>query len=198
MSVADPSRGAGHPRAWYGNARSRATIASSNGLTIRSHAQRTRQLPWPGGRCGCWGDDDRGPVAAHRRTGQGATEVCGYGLVYAAGRSHANYRLSGEPALWCVQVITGLRALGLTVAEISQLAGVYLRSPGQPIGPHLAGQLRDVRARLGDASPGCRSCGGASMPSSSPARRNWPGTVSARKTRRHWPLAVDSPPGGRP
>jgi MerR family copper efflux transcriptional regulator len=92
-----------------------------------------------------------------RRTGVPVKALRRYadmGLIYSAGRSAANYRLFGEPALWCVQVITGLRALGLTVAEISQLAGIYLRAPGQPIGPHLAGRLRDVRARLDERIAG--------------------------------------------
>ena len=71
------------------------------------------------------------------------------GLIYSAGRSPADYRLFGEPALWCVQVISGLRALGLTVAEISQLAEIYLRAPGEPIGPHF---LERDRVRLAVAA----------------------------------------------
>ena len=38
----------------------------------------------------------------------------------------ANYRLFDESALWCVGVIGGLRSLGLTVAEIREVAGIYL------------------------------------------------------------------------
>jgi MerR family copper efflux transcriptional regulator len=53
-----------------------------------------------------------------------------------------------QDALWCVQVIANLRGLGLTMAEIRELAGVYLARPVQPIGPHLADRLRGVRARL--------------------------------------------------
>jgi len=87
------------------------------------------------------------PVRALRR-------YADLGLIYSAGRSAANYRLFGEPALWCVQVITGLRALGLTVAEISQLADIYLRAPGEPIGPHLAGRLRDAQGRLDERLAG--------------------------------------------
>jgi MerR family copper efflux transcriptional regulator len=37
------------------------------------------------------------------------------GLIYSAGRSESNYRPYGEEALWCVQMITGLRSLGLTL-----------------------------------------------------------------------------------
>jgi MerR family transcriptional regulator, copper efflux regulator len=69
------------------------------------------------------------------------------GLVYSAGRSPAGYRLFGEPALWCVAVITKLRALGLTIAEIRELAAIYLGQPGEPIGPHVAERLRRARGR---------------------------------------------------
>jgi DNA-binding transcriptional MerR regulator len=72
----------------------------------------------------------------------------GMGLIYTVGRSSAGYRLFDQDALWCVQVIGNLRGLGLTVAEIRELAGVYLNRPDQPIGPHLAERLRSVRARL--------------------------------------------------
>ncbi len=72
----------------------------------------------------------------------------GMGLIYTVGRSPANYRQFDESALWCVQVIRGLRTLGLTVAEIRDLAGIYLGQPNQPIGPHMAERLRAVRARL--------------------------------------------------
>jgi MerR family copper efflux transcriptional regulator len=72
----------------------------------------------------------------------------GLGLIYTAGRSPANYRLFDDSALWCVEVVNGLRRLGLTVAEIRELAGVYLGRPEEPIGPHLADRLRRVRTRL--------------------------------------------------
>lgn len=72
----------------------------------------------------------------------------GMGLIYVVARSSANYRLFDESALWCVQMICNLRGLGFTVAEIRALAGIYLGQPSQPIGPHLAEQLRAVRARL--------------------------------------------------
>jgi DNA-binding transcriptional MerR regulator len=72
----------------------------------------------------------------------------GMGLIYTLGRSPAGYRLFDQDALWCVQVISNLRGLGLTMAEIRELAGVYLARSNQPIGPHLADRLRGVRARL--------------------------------------------------
>jgi DNA-binding transcriptional MerR regulator len=69
------------------------------------------------------------------------------GLVYSAGRSPAGYRLYDESALWCTRVIGELRGLGLTIAEIRDLAAVYLGHPGEPVGPHLAGLLRRARDR---------------------------------------------------
>ena len=50
--------------------------------------------------------------------------------------------LFDEEALWCVGLIGALRGLGLTLAEIRGLAEVYLRQPGDPIGPRLAESLR--------------------------------------------------------
>jgi DNA-binding transcriptional MerR regulator len=47
------------------------------------------------------------------------------GLVYSAGRSESNYRLYDEEALWCVRMITDLRSLGLTLAEIQQFGADY-------------------------------------------------------------------------
>lgn len=72
----------------------------------------------------------------------------GHGLLYSAGRSPANYRLFDESALWCVEVVTGLRNLGLTVAEIRELARVYLDTPDERIGPHVAARLTAVKGRI--------------------------------------------------
>lgn len=86
-----------------------------------------------------------------RRTGmrvKAIREYEGMGLIYTAGRSPGNYRLFDESALWCVNVIRSLRSLGLTVAEIREIAGIYLGRPDEPIGPHLAGHLRAARARI--------------------------------------------------
>jgi DNA-binding transcriptional MerR regulator len=69
------------------------------------------------------------------------------GLIYSAGRSPAGYRLFDESALWCVAVIRELRGLGLTVAEIRELAEIYLGQPSAPIGPHVAERLRRSRGR---------------------------------------------------
>jgi DNA-binding transcriptional MerR regulator len=70
------------------------------------------------------------------------------GLIYSVGRTAGNYRLFDESALWCVEVIRTLRALGLTIVEIRELAGAYLGQPGQPIGPRLADMLGAARRRI--------------------------------------------------
>jgi MerR family transcriptional regulator, copper efflux regulator len=85
-----------------------------------------------------------------RRTGTPARALRAWtdtGLVYSAGRSPAGYRLYDESALWCTRVIGELRGLGLTIAEIRDLAAVYLGRPGAPVGPHLAALLRRARDR---------------------------------------------------
>jgi MerR family transcriptional regulator, copper efflux regulator len=85
-----------------------------------------------------------------RRTGVPVKALREYedlGLIYTVGRSAGNYRLFGEEALWCVGVVGALRGLGLTLAEIRELAGRYLGRPDEPSGPQLAAVLRDVRAR---------------------------------------------------
>jgi MerR family copper efflux transcriptional regulator len=85
-----------------------------------------------------------------RRSGRPVRALREYtdmGLVYSAGRSPAGYRLYDETALWCVRVIGQLRALGLTVAEIRELAAIYLGQAGEPIGPHVAERLRGARDR---------------------------------------------------
>ena len=85
-----------------------------------------------------------------RRTGTPARALRAWtdmGLVYSAGRSPAGYRLYDESALWCVAVISELRGLGLTLADIRDLAAVYLGRPAEPVGPHLAALLRRARDR---------------------------------------------------
>ena len=85
-----------------------------------------------------------------RRTGVPVKALRAYedmGLLYTVGRSPGNYRLFGEEALWCVGVVSGLRALGLTLDEIRGVAAGYLQDTGEPVGPRLAALLRAVRAR---------------------------------------------------
>ena len=48
------------------------------------------------------------------------------GLIYSPGRSEANYRLFEESAVWCVETVSALRSLGLTIREVEHLASVYL------------------------------------------------------------------------
>jgi DNA-binding transcriptional MerR regulator len=88
--------------------------------------------------------------ALSRRTGLPVKALREYedlGLIYMVGRSAGNYRLFDDEALWCVGVIGTLRGLGLTVAEIRDLAASYLRRSDEAIGPRLADVLRAVRAR---------------------------------------------------
>jgi MerR family transcriptional regulator, copper efflux regulator len=86
-----------------------------------------------------------------RRTGMSAKKIRefeGLGLIYSAGRSEANYRLFDEAAIWCVEVISSLRSLGLTIKEIQELAALYLDRPDQPIGPRLAALLDRAERRI--------------------------------------------------
>ena len=86
-----------------------------------------------------------------RRSGTPVKALRAYadmGLIYSAGRSPAGYRLFDESALWCAKVISQLRSLGLTVAEIREIADIYLGQPGEPIGPHIAERLRTARGRV--------------------------------------------------
>lgn len=86
-----------------------------------------------------------------RRTGvtvKTLREYEGMGLIYTAGRSPGNYRLFDESALWCVEVIRNLRSLGLTVAEVREIAGIYLGQPDEPIAPQIALRVRAARSRI--------------------------------------------------
>lgn len=84
-----------------------------------------------------------------RRTGVSVKNLRRYtdwGLIYSVGRSPTGYRLFDTEALWCVGLIGRLRGLGLTVAEIRELA--HRRRDGAPVGPLLAQWLRESRARI--------------------------------------------------
>lgn len=72
----------------------------------------------------------------------------GLGFLYTLGRSESNYRLFDEEALWCVQVIEGLRSLGLTLKEIRALVRCYLERPGEPSGALLEAPLAQALARV--------------------------------------------------
>jgi len=74
------------------------------------------------------------------------------GFLYTLGRSESNYRLFGEEAVWCVQVIQGLRSLGLTLKEIRTLVMYYLERPGESssllLEAHLTQAIARVEARI--------------------------------------------------
>jgi DNA-binding transcriptional MerR regulator len=70
------------------------------------------------------------------------------GFLYTLGRSAGNYRLFGEEALWCVQVVQSLRSLGLTLKEIQTLTAGYTERPSEPIEPLLRQHLTRVLARI--------------------------------------------------
>lgn len=86
-----------------------------------------------------------------RRTGVPIKTLREYerlGLIYTLGRSESNYRLFGEEALWCVQVIGSLRSLGLTLKEIREISAFYCERPGEPLGPPLKSKLDRALARI--------------------------------------------------
>jgi DNA-binding transcriptional MerR regulator len=70
------------------------------------------------------------------------------GFVYTLGRSPGNYRLFGDEALWCVRVIQGLRALGLTLKEIQILVAHYGAHPDGSLDSLLDEQLARADARV--------------------------------------------------
>src|SRR5215467_7276076 len=85
-----------------------------------------------------------------RRTGMPVKALREYedlGLIYTVGRSEGNYRLFDEEALWCVGVVSTLRGMGLTLAEIHELAATYLSRTAEPIGPRLQQVLDTVKTR---------------------------------------------------
>jgi DNA-binding transcriptional MerR regulator len=88
-----------------------------------------------------------------RRTGLSIKAIRRYeglGLIYSAGRSEGGYRLFDDSALWCAQVISALRSLGLTIKEIDRLGRAYLSSPDEPIGPLLTALLDGAEERIED------------------------------------------------
>ena len=97
--------------------------------------------------------------ALSRRTGVPVKALREYedmGLIYTIGRSAGNYRLFDDEALWCVAVVTTLRGLGMTMAEIGDLAVNYLQRSDEPIGPRMAEVLHAVRARTENRIAGLR------------------------------------------
>jgi len=70
------------------------------------------------------------------------------GFLSTLGRSESNYRLFGEEALWCVQVVQGLRSLGLTLKELQALTASYRERSGEPAEGLLHEQLAQALARI--------------------------------------------------
>jgi MerR family copper efflux transcriptional regulator len=86
-----------------------------------------------------------------RRTGvpiRALRDYTDWGLIYAVERTPGNYRQYDTEALWCVNMIRGLRGLGLTLAEIRELSSLYSKRTDQPIGPQLANFLHKARTRV--------------------------------------------------
>src|SRR5260370_26424496 len=69
---------------------------------------------------------DRGSIKVPRK-------YEGLGFLSTLGRSESNYRLFGEEALRCVQVVQNLRSLGLTLKEIQSLIKSSCKRPGEPV-----------------------------------------------------------------
>jgi len=108
------------------------------------------------------------------------------GFLYTLGRSAGNYRLFGDEALWCVQVIGGLRSLGLTLKEIKLITSQYTAHPEEPIeelvGKQISQALARVEARIAHLQTlrqrildfGAAGMGtGTLLPSPSPAMPHW-------------------------
>lgn len=138
-----------------------------------------------------------------RRTGVPVKTLRQYedlGLIYTVGRSAGNYRLFGQEALWCVGVVGTLRGLGLTLAEISDLAAGYLGRPGQPIGPRLAELLGSARARTEQRIAELQELLRRIDEYRSQYARQLTGHADFRDLDPHFAAtaALDSPPGGRP
>ena len=53
------------------------------------------------------------------------------GFLSTRGRSESNYRLFGEETVWCVQVVQGLRSLGLTLKAIRALVEAHCEGPDE-------------------------------------------------------------------
>jgi DNA-binding transcriptional MerR regulator len=99
------------------------------------------------------------------------------GLIYTRGRSPAGYRLFDENALRCVQVVRGLRDLGLTEAEIAQLASCCDDDPWL-VRPQLTVLLARSQACIDARYPRTRAASGsASTPSSNATTKPSPGAT---------------------
>src|SRR6266581_1156588 len=119
------------------------------------------------------------------------------GLIYTVGRSAGNYRLFGDEALWCVAVVTELRAVGLTMAEICELTRDYLHNLDEPIGPRLTQLLGSVRKRTTTRIDELQQL----LKRLDEFESDYADELAGRTDFRQWdPRApgLDSPPGGKP
>jgi len=119
------------------------------------------------------------------------------GLIYTVGRSAGNYRLFGDEALWCVAVVTELRAVGLTMAEICELTRDYLHNLDEPIGPRLTQLLGSVRKRTTTRIDELQQL----LKRLDEFESDYADELTGRTDFRQWdPRApgLDSPPGGNP
>ena len=86
-----------------------------------------------------------------RRTGVPVKALRTYedlGFLSTLGRSESNYRLFGEEAVRCVQVVQGLRSPSTDPQEIQALVTCYLKRPGEPISVLLDESLARTVARI--------------------------------------------------
>ena len=72
----------------------------------------------------------------------------GLGFLSTRGRSESNYRLFGEEALRCVQVVQSLRSLGLTLKEIQAFIKRASKPPGEPVEGLVQEYLAQALARI--------------------------------------------------
>jgi len=70
------------------------------------------------------------------------------GFLSTLGRSESNYRLFGEEAVRCVQVVQSLRSLGLTLKAIRALATAHCEGPGELVEGLLQEYLPQALARV--------------------------------------------------
>jgi len=86
-----------------------------------------------------------------RRTGVPIKALRTYedlGFLSTLGRSQSNYRLFGEEAVRCMQVVQGLRSLGLTLKAIRALATAHCEGPGELVDGLLQEYLPQSLARI--------------------------------------------------
>jgi MerR family copper efflux transcriptional regulator len=70
------------------------------------------------------------------------------GFLCTLGRSESDYRLFGEEALRCVQMVQSLRSLGLTLKEIQALVRRMCQREGSPVEGLLQEFLEEALARI--------------------------------------------------